>query len=461
MIMDDDELNEEQQEIKKIKTIIIIAIIILSIIALVLAGLIIYKKNNPTHITAYIDGIRVSDFEQILDVQTDENGKTQIYIPIREFAKFLNAVHPEFNYTTFKGDYNPKTEEESKCYILREKYEVAIFTAKSKIIYKLNLQDRTEEYEEINAERDVFLNNGVLYASSECIEKGYNLEFRYDENKKTIRIYTLDYLVSANQKLLAEKNFSNFGALEIDEKNFNNCKSILKGLLIVKNSSKKYGVLTTDFKEFILEPQYDNIDFMEESSNFLVESNKQIGVFSKEGKNMIELKYQDITSMGQNSNLYLVKVNNQYGVVDENGNIIIYPQYEKIGIDVKNFTYNNIKNGYILLNKLIPVQQNSKWAFYTLEGKQVSNGFKYDIIGCSRVKSVNNVSGLLQIPERNVVVVGDNTGKYSFMNINGDDSMLPFLFEYIYIKSSEGKNTYWMTYKDKDYDVLEILKQSN
>lgn len=461
MIMDDEELDEEKQKIKTIKTLIIVAIIILSIIALMLLGLIAYKKNNPTHITAYIDGTRVSNFEQILDVQTDENGKTQIYIPIREFATFLNAVHPEFNYTTFKGDYNPKTEEENKCYIMREKYEVAIFTAKSKTIYKLNLQDRAEEYEEINAEKDVFLNNGVLYASSECIEKGYNLEFRYDENKKIIRIYTLDYLVGANQKLLAGKNFSNFGSLEIDEKNFNNCKSILKGLLIVQNSSKKWGALTTDFKEFILEPQYDNIDFMEESSNLLVESNKQIGVFSNTGKNMIELKYQDITSMGQNSNLYLVKVNNQYGVVDKSGNIIIYPQYEKIGINVKDFTYNDIKNGYILLNKLIPVQQNSKWAFYTLEGKQVSNGFKYDLIGCSKVKSGNNVSGLLQIPERNVVVVGDNTGKYSFMNVNGDDSMLPFLFESIYIKSSEGKNTYWMTYKDKDYDVLEILKQSN
>ena len=461
MIMDDEELDEEKQKMKKIKTMIIIAIIILSIIALMLLGLIIYKKNNPTNITAYIDGIRVSNFEEILDVQTDENGKTQIYVPIREFATFLNAVHPEFNYTTFKGDYNPKTEEETKCYIMREKYEVAIFTAKSKTIYKLNLQEKTNEYEEINAEKGVFLNNGVLYASSECIEKGYNIQFMYDENKKIIRIYTLDYLVEANQKLLSEKNFSNFGTLEMDEKNFNNCKSILSGLLIVQNSSKKWGVLSTDFKEFILEPQYDNIDFIAESSNFLVESYKKIGVFSKEGKNMIELKYQNITSMGQNSNLYLVKVDEQYGVVDQTGNIIIYPQYEKIGIDVKSYTYNDIKNGYILLNKLIPVQQNSKWAFYTLEGKQVSNGFKYDMVGCSKVKSGNNISGLLQIPERNVIVVGDSTGKYSFMSLNGDDSMLPFLFEYIYIKSSEGNNSYWMTYKDKDYNVLEFLKQNN
>lgn len=461
MIMDDEEFDEENQKLKSIKKIIVISILILSIIVIVLIGLLVYTNNNPTHITAYIDGVKVSNFEQILDVQTDENGKTQIYIPIREFATFLNAVHPELKYTTFKGDYNPKTEEETKCYIMREKYEVAIFTAKSKTIYKLNLQDRADEYEEINAEKDVFLNNGVLYASSEGIEKGYNIEFKYDENKKIIRIYTLDYLISANQKLLKEKNFSNFGTLEIDERNFNNCKSILDGLLIVQNSSDKWGVLTADFKEFILEPQYDNIDFMAGSSKFLVESNKKIGVFSKDGKNMIELKYQDITSMGQNSNLYIVKVNEQYGVVDENGNIIIYPQYEKIGIDYKNFTYNDVKNGYILLNKLIPVKQNSKWALYTLKGEQVSKGFKYDRIGCSRVKSGNNIYGLVQIPERNVIVVGEGDDKYSFMNINGDDSMLPFLFEYIYIKSSEGNNTYWMTNKDIDYNVLDFLKQNN
>ena len=437
MIMNDEEFDEENQKLKSIKKIIVISILVLSIIVIVLMGLLIYAKNNPTHITAYIDGVKVSNFEEILDVQTDENGKTQIYIPIREFATFLNAVHPEFKYTTFKGDYNPKTEEESKCYIMRENYEVAVFTAKSKTIYKLNLQERADEYEEINAEKDIFLNNGVLYASSEGIEKGYNIEFKYDENKKIIRIYTLDYLVSANQNLLMEKNFPNFGTLEIDERNFNNCKSILDGLLIVQNSSKKWGVLTTDFKEFILEPQYDNIDFMAESSKFLVESNKKIGVFSKDGKNMIELKYQDITSMGQNSNLYIVKVNEQYGVVDENGNIIIYPQNEKIGIDYKFFTYNGVKNGYILLNKLIPVKQNSKWALYALNGEQVSKGFKYDVIGCSRVKSGNNIYGLVQIPERNVIVVGEGDDKYSFMNINGDDTMLPFLFKNIYIKTSE------------------------
>ena len=44
------------------------------------------------------------------------------------------------------------------------------------------------------------------------------------------------------------------------------------------------------------------------------------------------------------------------------------------------------------------------------------------------------------------------------MNLDGDDTMLPFLFQYIYIKSSEGNNTYWMTYNNKDYNVLEHLK---
>ena len=456
--MTDEELDEEKQKIKMIKTIIIISIIILSIIAVMLFGLIIYKKNNPTYITAYIDGIRVSNLEEALDVQIDENGKTQIYIPIRNFATFLNAVHPELNYTTYKGDYDPKTEEENKCYIMRDQYEVAIFTEKSKTIYKLNLQTKAEEYEEINADKAVFLNNGVLYASSECIEKGYNLEFRYDEDKKIIKIYTLDYLVSTNQKLLAGKNFSNFGSLEIDDKDFNNCKSILNGMLIVKNASKKCGVLTTDLKEFILEPQYDDIDFIAESSNLLVKSNDKVGVFSKDGNSMIDLGYDNIISMGQNSDLYLVKINGQYGVVDKNGKTIIYPQYEKIGIDIKSFTYNDVKNGYILLNKIIPVKQNSKWGFYTTEGKQVSNGFKYDVIGCSQIKSGNNIYGLLQIPEKNVIVVGDGKGKYSFMNLDGDDTMLPFLFQYIYIKSSEGNNTYWMTYNNKDYNVLEHLK---
>ena len=153
--------------------------------------------------------------------------------------------------------------------------------------------------------------------------------------------------------------------------------------------------------------------------------------------------------MGKNSNLYIVKSNNQYGVVDANknegDNTIIYPQYDQIGIEISSFSYNGVKNGYILLDELIPVKQGKLWAFYNKEGKQISDGFKYTNIGCSRVKSGNNINAVLQIPEVNVIAVSDQSNKYGFMDINGNDNIVAFVLDQVYIKTLNGQDSYWMS----------------
>ena len=386
--------------------------------------------------------------------------KTEIYVPIRDFATYLNSVNSKFGYQTFKGDYSPKTEEDNKCYVYREGYEVAMYTKKSKTIYKLNLQDKSDEYEECITNKDIFENNGKLYTSVEGIEKGYNVAFSYDEKKKVITIYTLDYMTQIHSQALAKKTIDNYGKLEVSDK-YADCKSIFEDLLIVKAENGKYGIVRTDdYTSFVLEPQYDNINYVVDSATFLVESNKKIGLFTKDGKRKIDLVYDKITSMGQDSKLYVVETNGMSGVVDENGKIIIYPEYDKSGTDVGSFSYNGIKNGYILLNTLIPVQRDDMWAFYDKSGNKVSNGFKYKNIGCSSIKSANNIYPLLEIPEYNVVVVSDEEGKYAFMDTTGNDSILNFLFDEMYIKVSEGEPSYWMTFRGKEYEALKYLKQS-
>ena len=79
----------------------------------------------------------------------------------------------------------------------------------------------------------------------------------------------------------------------------------------------------------------------------------------------------------------------------------------------------------------------------------------------SSVKNGNNIYPLLQIPDYNVIVVSDEEDKYAFMDTTGNDSILNFLFDEIYIKVSEGEETYWMTFRGKEYEVLKYLKQSN
>lgn len=459
-LIDEEEVEAQKLKTQKTKKLIIITIVLLVVLALGIVILIMYRINNPTTITSYIDGVKVDNLDQILDFSTDENGETEIYIPIRDFATFLNSVNPDFGYQTFKGDYNPKTEDDGKCYVLRNGYEVVMYAKKSKTIYKLNLQSKSDEYEECNIDKDIFENNGKLYTSVDGIEKGYNLVFSYDEKKKIITIYTLDYLANTHSNALGKKTFENYGQLSMSN-SYSNYKSLFEGLIIVQASNKKYGIIeTTDYSSFILEPQYDNINFVNDSSTFLVESGGKIGLFTKDGKRKIDLVYDEITSMGQNSQLYTVRANGMYGIVDENGKIIIYPEYDQIGIDVSSFSYNGVKNGYILLNTLIPVKKNGMWAFFSKTGERISNGFKYSNIGCSNVGRANNVYPLLQIPDYNVIVVSDEYGKYAFMDTKGNDAILNFLFDQVYIKISEGQESYCMTFRDNEYEVLKYLKQT-
>ena len=224
---------------------------------------------------------------------------------------------------------------------------------------------------------------------------------------------------------------------------------------------EKCGIVKADdYTSFVLEPQYDEISYVTDSQTFLVTANNKVGLFTKDGKRKIDLAYDKITSMGQDSKLYAVETNNMYGVVDENGKIIIYPEYDQVGTDVSSFSYNDTKNGYILMNKLIPVKKEDLWAFFDTTGKQVSDGFKYQNVGCSSVKNGNNIYPLLEIPEYNVVVVSDEEGKYGLMDTTGNDEILNFLFDEMYIKVSEGEPSYWMTFREKEYEILKYLKQS-
>ena len=467
MYIDYDKLEEKKLKNQKLKKIIIISMFFISICIVLLMGLIYYKKENPTYITTYIDGNKVQYFDKIVDIQEDENGKTRFYIPIRQFASYLNSVNEEVKYEDFDGEYDLKTEDKNLCYILREKQEVVVYSNGSKTIYKKNLQTDKKDYDEYIIDKDVFMNNNILYASQNGIEKGYNVSISYDEKKKIINIYTLDFLIQKQMESLENKNFGNYGILEYEEKEFDNNKTIFENALIVKTVNKKYGVLSLNHESFILEPKYDKITYIPESKTFLVESDGKVGLFSKDGTRKIGLIYDDIISMGKNSNLYVVKSNKLYGVVDanknENNNIIIYPENDQIGIDVSYFTYNGVKNGYILLDKLIPVKQGSLWAFYDKNGNRVSDGFKYSNLGCSNVKNGNNIYASLQIPDAKLIIVKDQSDKYGFMDITGNDAIAPFVLDQIYIKTSNGVDSYWMSYtvngEEKELNVLDYLKQ--
>ena len=452
-LIDEEEVKKQREKSEKAKKVIVILIILLLLLSVLITILIFYRIYNPNKITTTINGTIVEGFDSLLDISQDENNQTQIFIPIKDVAPYLG-------YKSFDGEYKSgDTVDKTKCYVIKDDekegvHELATFSLGSKIIYKINLQKDEEEYNYCYTDQSVFESNGKLYTSIEGIERGYNVVFSYDDKKKTINIFTIDYLVNYYSSLLANKTISNYGEIEVDFDNYENWKAIFENMLVIK-ADGMYAVLDLTDDSFVLEPKYDNIEYNEYSQDFLILSNKKQGIISKEGKTKINAIYDELTLMNRDANLYKMKRNDLYGVIDGNENVIIHPENDKIGIDASKFSDNGIKNGYIILDTLIPVQQNEKWALYNINGKMVSNGYIYDEIGYEASNS-NNVYSLLAIPDYNVIVVGADD-KYTFMDINGNDQILPFVFDEIYMKISSGEISYYMTDGEKTYDVLKNL----
>lgn len=457
MLIDSDEVEIESKN-NKLKKALIIIIVVFSIICMAVAGAIYYTMQNPNEEFAYIDGKKINGLLQIIDMQTDEQGNVKMYFPIRKFASYLNSANPEYKYVDYGGDYETKSEDINKCYIVREKYEVTMYSNNSKKIYKKNLGNNNSEYEAFSIDEDIFLNkDDILYASTDGIEKGYNVVIDYENKTKKINIYTLDYIVEKQNEKLAKKTFDNYGNVSIDTENFNNTKALFENKAIVNIEKKKYGLLDLSKNKFILEPKYDNITYLAETKCFLAKSNDKLGILDVNGKKKLDLAYEQIISMGQDSGLYVVKKNKLYGVVDENGKNIIYPQYDQIGIDVKNFANNDVKNGYLLLDTLIPVKKGNLWALFDKNGKMISEDFKYTEIGCSKIKSAANKYPVLQIPEKNLIVVKFDS-KYGFMDTSGKDDIVPFIIDEVYIKVIDGKSYYYISNFDgKELNIMDYL----
>lgn len=450
-LYDEEEKQEKKQPSNKTKKIIIATIFILMFLIFFMGVLIIYIKSNPTKVTVYINGAQKSDFASLLDFQTDENGKTEIYIPIKDVA-------PYFNYLGYNGEYKRASEDPNTCYVISEDLEVAMYEVGSNKIYKLDLQKNSNDYDYCTADRAVFQSKDKLYTTVDGAEKGFNISINYDEEKKVLTIYTLPYLAEFYQKKLEGKNIANYGVLEVDN-SLANWKAIFDDMLIInKEHEKKYGVISTKDFSMILEPKYDNIEYVQYAKDFVIETNGKVGLLSKEGDTKVNALYDELTLMDRNNKLYKIKKGNGYGVINENENVIIYPEYQKIGIDIGDFAANGIKSGYIVMNKLIPTLQDDKWGFFDLNGKKVTD-FLYEEIGC-KAGNANNVYSLLEILNYNIIVVGKND-KYSFMDITGNDKILPygFVFDEIFMRISSGEISYCMKYNKKDWNVIEYLNR--
>lgn len=420
---------------KKIARIILIIISILIIAIIAIFAALVYIQDNTLKL--YVDG---SINEKVKEMMVVEDDGT-VYFPIKDVASYLG-------YQSYNGEYTDKSEEASKCYIENDN-EIANFTLNSNKIYKLTLSNNDANYDYYYAKKPVKAINGKLYVTSDALENAFNVSFTYNGDKKRVYIYTMPYLISSYESRVLD-----YGYEKISD-NYTNEKSILDGMLIVtKNQDKTYAVIDTKGNA-IIEPKYDNIEYLPNSGDFLVQSNNKVGIISAKKETKIQLLYDSLELVDSDSGLYIAKRDNKYGVIDSKGNIKVYIEYDEIGIDNSKFEQNNIKNKYLLDNGMIPARKDKYWGAFDKNGKVVLD-FEYDSFGYI-ASSNKDAINLLLIPNYNMMVVCQNK-KYALVNSAGKIIIQPILDD-VYMTINSGKKYYYMNFNDKKINIEEFLDQ--
>lgn len=422
---------------KKIARIILIFIALIIIAIISVLGVLMYIKNKELKL--YIDGNVNDKVKNMMEVDNDGT----VYFPVKDIASYLG-------YQSYNGEYTDKSEDANKCYVQNDN-EIANFVLNSNKIYKLALENSDGNYNYYYANKPVKAINGKLYISSDALANAFNLSFTYDTDSNRVYIYTMPYLIeSYSAKVL------DYGYDSISD-NFINQKAVLNSMLVVtKNQGKSYAVI--DLKgNAIIEAKYDNIEYLENTGDFLVTSNNKVGIISSKRETKVQLLYDSLELVDSDSGLFIAKKDNKYGIIDSKGNIKVYIEYDEIGIDNTKFEKNNIKNKYLLDNGMIPAKKDKYWGAFDKNGKTVLN-FEYDSFGYTATSNREAIN-LLIIPDYNFMVVCQNK-KYALVSSTGDMVIRPVLDD-VYMTISSGKKYYYMNVSDRKIDIIEFLDEQS
>lgn len=352
------------------------------------------------------------------------------------------------------GEYKISSEDTSKMYVeAKDGTETTSFFLNSTTISK-TIPNSTDDYDNIEITAPVISVNGKLYINVDGFMHGFNSTLVYNKQANSISIQTLPYLFE-----YYKTNIKNYKYDNISEE-LNNKKAIIFGMIVAsKESTGKYGVISTQTGSEIISPKYNELEFLESSKEFIVKSSSEkVGIVFSTGTTKIDALYDEIKILDKKLGYYIVKSNSKYGVINSEGEIVIHIEYDNIGVDLTKFQTDNVRNQYLLYDKIIPVRLNQKWRLFGINGKRLTNS-EYDFIGCQNTnikdKVVNNV---LAIGDSDVIVVSQD-GKYGGVNTKGEQ-IIPFMFEYIYSITSAGEITYYLVYNQVDYNALEYIEMS-
>lgn len=452
-------MNLLEEEVKKSSSnnnngILKVAIIGIAVLTVLAIGIFTYIQSlKAKQFKFYIDG---NPTKVTKDLFIFEDG--DILISVNDFA---GLVGYEFK----KGKYKAYDEDKNKCHVFsKNREEVSGIEADSNSVYKIVLSDNTTEYFDLNS--SIKLMNGKLYTNAEGINIIFNTIFAYDSEKNSVTATTLDKLVST----YATNKNNKF--LESEEMSYSNKKALKYGYMLEKNNAEELGVRDLRTNDMIIESQYTALKFMESTKDFIITTpEKKQGIKSVSGGTSINPQYDEIKQLDVEYDLYIVKNNDKYGVVNrKSGKYIVYAEYDSIGVNTENFDREEISNQYMLYDNCIPVQKIiekvgedekvtkvEQWTLFDKEGNKISQN-NYDglgfIKGTSKTSKGNN---LLLIPEIEGIIVYKDS-KYGIINSVGRQ-LIPASLKEVYSVTSEGKNSYYMVYGNKNTveNVLDFL----
>lgn len=445
-------VTEKERKNKKLMKIIIIIIALLLIISIALFATIYYLQSKQFKF--YINDKSVSSNSMSNDLFVFENDT--VYVSLKDISSLVG-----YNY--YNGGYKQYTEDTTKCY-LECTNEVTTFEKDSDTIYKTPTEELDYTYYTID--EPIKRINGKLYITTTGLGTACNLQISYDKEANEIAIYTLPYLTNYY--------IARYSNAAID-KDFDNQKALLYGLLVVQNvdnttkgsTSKdiRYGINNLRNEE-IVGMKYTDIEFVEGSEEFIVKTTEEkVGIITSEGETKVTPQYDALKQIDKDLNLYMATNNEKSGVIEKNGKILIYLEYDKIGIDATKFPTNDIKNKYILFDNAIPVKQNDKWGLYDIRGNIILP-VEYISLGCiSKTSSDRTLNNILIIPEIEGIVVckqfeinSKRIEYYGIVNSRGKE-LVPVALDTVYSVTVSGQEEYTMINNGNSYDIIEYIKE--
>lgn len=441
----------EARRTEKSSKLIIVGIIICIIMIIAIGSVIFYMQSSILKI--YVDGVSKNVPEELFIV---DQSTGEMSVSLLDLAKLLG-------YQYNNGEYNELSEDTNKCYIQTE-YETASFFTNSNIIYKspITKEKNTYEYYDLGDIVRKDESTGKLYTNEKGAELGCDITIDYDTKKNTIQIFTLPYLAQYYETEVTQWGYvSGFTNSEkVTQEDIENQKALLYGMIIVKRNeeSEKLGVINTK-KEEIIGLKYDELTYNENTDEFFAYDDNNVGLLSSKGETLIPTKYEEIDVLDKEIGLYVVTTSDsKKGVVNKSGEYVIYVEYDEIGIDASDFKNDKIVNQYLLMDEVIPVQQNKKWGLFDKNGNMILPT-EYDEIGC-KGKNANDkepTNSLLIIPNYKGIVLGKND-KYGIYNTKGVE-LVQCALDSAYSTSRSGINTYYMVYNGQVMNIAEYLNK--